>query len=123
MAELIPGPCARLFTTDQQLIDLSVNGLRIMMAAFMLVGSQMVITNFFQSIGKAKISMFLSLSRQMLFLFPMLLILPKFMGVDGVWWSMPISDTIAEIVAVVMMYTYMKKFKKQHNLSMANEKH
>ena len=67
--------------------------------------------------------MFLSLSRQMLFLFPMLLILPKFMGVDGVWWSMPISDTIAEIVAVVMMYTYMKKFKKQHNLSMANEKH
>ena len=54
---------------------------------------------------------------------PMLLILPKFMGVDGVWWSMPISDTIAEIVAVVMMYTYMKKFKKQHNLSMANEKH
>lgn len=120
VAEFIPGPCARLFTTDPTLIEYSVNGLRIMMAAFMLVGSQMVITNFFQSIGKAKVSMFLSLSRQMIFLLPMLLVLPTFMGVDGVWWAMPISDTIAEIVAVAMMALYMKKFKKQHKIIMAN---
>lgn len=116
VAEFIPGPCARLFTTDPELICLSVNGMRIMMAAFVLVGSQMVITNFFQSIGKAKISMFLSLSRQMIFLLPMLLLLPLFLGVDGIWWAMPISDTIAEIVAVVMMMTYMRKFKEQHKL-------
>ena len=90
--------------------------MRIMMAAFVLVGSQMVITNFFQSIGTAKISMFLSLSRQMIFLLPMLLLLPLFLGVDGIWWAMPISDTIAEIVAVVMMMTYMRKFKEQHKL-------
>lgn len=116
VAEFFPGPCARLFTTDPELIRLSVNGMRIMMAAFVLVGSQMVITNFFQSIGKAKISMFLSLSRQMIFLLPMLLLLPLFLGVDGIWWAMPISDTIAEIVAVVMMMTYMRKFKEQHKL-------
>lgn len=116
VAEFIPEPCARLFTTDSELIRLSVNGMRIMMAAFVLVGSQMVITNFFQSIGKAKISMFLSLSRQMIFLLPMLLLLPLFLGVDGIWWAMPISDTIAEIVAVVMMMTYMRKFKEQHKL-------
>lgn len=116
VAEFIPGPCAQLFTTDPELIRLSVNGMRIMMAAFVLVGSQMVITNFFQSIGKAKISMFLSLSRQMIFLLPMLLLLPLFLGVDGIWWAMPISDTIAEIVAVVMMMTYMRKFKEQHKL-------
>lgn len=116
VAEFIPGPCARLFTTDPELIRLSVNGMRIMMAAFVLVGSQMVITNFFQSIGKAKISMFLSLSRQMIFLLPMLLLLPLFLGVDGIWWAMPISDTIAEIVAVVMMMTYMRKFKERHKL-------
>ncbi len=116
VAEFIPGPCARLFTTDPELIRLSVNGMRIMMAAFVLVGSQMVITNFFQSIGTAKISMFLSLSRQMIFLLPMLLLLPLFLGVDGIWWAMPISDTIAEIVAVVMMMTYMRKFKEQHKL-------
>lgn len=116
VAEFIPWPCARLFTTDTELIRLSVNGMRIMMAAFVLVGSQMVITNFFQSIGMAKISMFLSLSRQMIFLLPMLLLLPLFLGVDGIWWAMPISDTIAEIVAVVMMMTYMRKFKEQHKL-------
>ncbi len=118
-AEFMPEPCARLFTSDRELIDLSVNGMRIMMAAFFLVGSQMVITNFFQSIGKAKVSMFLSLSRQMLFLFPMLLVLPPFLGVDGVWWAMPISDMIAEVVTVVMLIAYMKKFKKQHKM-MAN---
>lgn len=116
VAEFIPWPCARLFTTDPELIRLSVNGMRIMMAAFVLVGSQMVITNFFQSIGMAKISMFLSLSRQMIFLLPMLLLLPLFLGVDGIWWAMPISGTIAEIVAVVMMMTYMRKFKEQHKL-------
>lgn len=116
VAEFIPRACARLFTTDSELIRLSVNGMRIMMAAFVLVGSQMVITNFFQSIGKAKISMFLSLSRQMIFLLPMLLLLPLFLGVDGIWWAMPISDTIAEIVAVVMMMKYMRKFKEQHKL-------
>lgn len=120
VAEFIPEPCARLFTTDSQLIALSVNGLRIMMAAFFLVGSQMVITNFFQSIGKAKVSMFLSLSRQMIFLLPMLLVLPSFLGVDGVWWSMPISDVIAEIFAVAMMAAYMRKFKKQHKSMIAN---
>ena len=120
VCELMPEPCVRLFTTDRELIDLSINGMRIMMAAFFLVGSQMVITNFFQSIGKAKVSMFLSLSRQMLFLFPMLLILPPFLGVDGVWWAMPVSDTIAEVVTVAMMILYMKKFKKQHKTLMAN---
>ena len=120
VAEFLPEPCARLFTTDQQLIALSVNGLRIMMASFVLVGSQMVIANFFQSIGKAKVSMFLSLSRQMIFLLPMLIILPPFLGVDGIWWAMPISDLIAEIVAGVLMVTYMSKFKKQHKINLAN---
>lgn len=116
VAEFIPEECARLFTTDEQLIALSVNGLRIMMAAFVFVGSQMVIANFFQSIGKAKVSMFLSLSRQMIFLLPMLLLLPHFMGVDGIWWAMPISDLIAECVAVALMAAYMKKFKEQHKM-------
>ncbi len=116
VAEFIPEACARLFTKDKELIQLSVNGMRIMMAAFIFVGSQMIITNFFQSIGKAKVSMFLSLSRQMIFLLPLLLLLPLFMGVDGVWWAMPISDVISEIVAVAMMAVYMKKFNKQHKI-------
>ena len=114
VGEFAPYPCARLFTTDPQLIDMSVNGIRINMIAFPLIGFQAVVTNFFQSIGKAKISIFLSLSRQMLFLLPLLVILPPFWGVDGVWWSLPLSDTIAFLVTLVMMVRYMKKFKLQH---------
>lgn len=75
----------------------------------------MVVTNFFQSIGKAKISIFLSLSRQMLFLLPLLIILPQFFKLDGVWMSLPTADTIASLMAAVMMTKYMRKFKKQHN--------
>lgn len=73
----------------------------------------MVVTNFFQCIGKVKVSIFLSLSRQLLFLLPLLYTLPLFFGVNGVWYSLPISDFIAANVANVMMLTYMRKFKKQ----------
>ena len=117
IAEFFPYECARLFTTDKTLIDMSIEGIRIHMLAFPIVGMQMVITNFFQCIGKAKISIFLSLSRQMLFLLPLLVILPPIMRLDGVWTAMPVSDTIAAIVALVMMARYMKKFKRQMNVS------
>lgn len=70
IAMTIPGPCARLFTTDPILIDLSAKGIRYIMVAFPVVGYQMVVSNFFQSIGKAKISIVLSLSRQLLILLP-----------------------------------------------------
>lgn len=65
----------------------------------------------FQSIGKAKISIFLSLSRQMLFLLPLLIILPRIFKLDGVWMSLPTADTIAFIMAIIMMMKYMRKFK------------
>lgn len=117
IAEFFPYQCARLFTTDNHLIDLAIEGIRIHMLAFPIVGCQMVITNFFQCIGKAKISIFLSLSRQMLFLLPLLVILPPIMKVDGVWTAMPISDTVAAIVAFAMMARYMKKFKKQMSVN------
>ena len=114
IAMLMPYPCARLFTSDSELIDISVRGLRITLMSFPIVGYQMVITNFFQSIGKAKISIFLSLSRQMLILLPLLAILPPLFKTDGVWISMPISDTISAIIAGVMMVVYMRKFSEQH---------
>lgn len=116
IAEFFPYQFAKLFTTDNTLIDMAVEGIRIHMLAFPIVGCQMVITNFFQCIGKAKISIFLSLSRQMLFLLPLLIILPPIWKVDGVWMSMPISDSIAAIVAVIMILRYMKKFKIQARL-------
>lgn len=115
VAHIWPYECARLFTTDAHLIQISMRAIKINMLAFPLVGYQMVVTSFFQSIGKAKISMFLSLSRQMLFLLPLLIVLPHFFQVDGVWMSLPLADTTASLVAATMMTVYMKKFKKQSN--------
>jgi Na+-driven multidrug efflux pump len=74
-----------------------------MMMMFPIVGFQMVITNFFQSTGKAKVSMFLSLSRQLLFLVPALAVFSEMWGLWGVWIAMPFSDALATVVAAVMM--------------------
>ena len=112
IAMFLPRQCARLFTTDKELIYHSVVSMRYNMALFLIIGAQMVITNFFQSIGKAKVSMFLSVSRQMLILVPMIAILPKFMGLNGIWLSLPLSDGIAAIMAYVMLWIYVKKFKQ-----------
>ena len=113
VAEFMPHLCVRLFTNDKVLTDLAVNGIRIMMAAMPIVGYQMIVTNFFQSIGKAKISIFLSLSRQLLFLVPLIGVMPVFFGVNGVWVAMPISDSFSAIFALVMMVRYMRVFKKR----------
>ena len=114
VAEFCPRLCVRLFTDDVQLTSLSINGLRILMAAMPIVGYQMVITNFFQSIGMAKISIVLSLSRQLLLLLPLLILLPPYFGIDGVWMSMPVSDTLSALLAFVVMSRYMKKFTMLH---------
>ena len=114
VAELCPRLCVSLFTDDAQLTSLSINGLRILMAAMPIVGYQMVITNFFQSIGMAKISIVLSLTRQLLLLLPLLILLPPYFGIDGVWMSMPVSDTLSALLAFVVMSRYMKKFTMLH---------
>ena len=111
VGELAPYACARMFTSDDELIRIAERGIRINMLLFPLIGSQAVITNFFQSIGKAKISIFLSLSRQMIFLLPMLIILPPIMGVDGVWAALPASDAVAFVVTWIIMIRYMRRFR------------
>ena len=112
VAMFVPELAVALFTSDQELIDLSVKGLRITTIFFPIVGFQMVTSNFFQSIGMASKAIFLSLTRQMLFLLPCLLILPNFWGAWGVWVSMPVSDLVASIVAAVMLFMQFKKFKR-----------
>lgn len=114
LAMFAPLQCVSLFTTDQHLIDTTVHGMRRMMVMLPIVGYQMVITNFFQCIGKVKISIFLSLSRQLLFLLPALALLPIWFGLDGVWLAQPVSDFIASVVTAWIMIVYMHKFKLQH---------
>ena len=113
LAIFAPYHCARMFTTDPELIKGSIKAIHTIMMMFPLIGSQMVITNFFQCIGKVKISIFLSLSRQLLFLLPLLAILPNFYGINGVWASMPTSDFIAVVVAVTIMLVFLRRFKKE----------
>ena len=111
LCEFMPEWIVRMFTTDADLIAKSVYGLRIVFAVFPLVGFQMVSTNFFLSIGMSKKAIFLSLTRQMLFLLPGLLILPPLLGTLGVWISMPISDTVAFLATAVLLQRQFKHFK------------
>lgn len=115
LGELFPHVIASIFTTDEELIDLSSFGLRIVVLFFPLVGFQMVTSNFFQSIGMPGKAIFLSLTRQMIFLVPCLLILPHFFGMHGVWISMPTADLAATIVSAFMLHTQLRKLKKQIN--------
>lgn len=109
--QLFPRSIVYLFTTDAELIRIAVEGLRIVLIFFPVVGFQMVTSSFFQSIGMAKKAIFLSLTRQLLFLIPSLLILPNFFGTDGVWMSMPVADAIATIVAALMLRWQLKHLK------------
>lgn len=109
MSQLFPGLIVGMFTDNHELTELSKFGLRVTCLMFPLVGCQIIITNFFQSIGKAKVSIFLSLSRQLLFLIPFLLILPRFWGIAGVWGSMPMADSISFIIAVATLIYFSKK--------------
>ena len=111
VGELLPDVAVRLFTTDEGLISRAAEGFRIVVLFFPIVGFQMVTSNFFQSIGMANKAIFLSLTRQLLFLLPCLIILPTFMGAAGIWWSMPISDLTASLVAGVLLYKQFQNFK------------
>jgi len=108
----LPQYCARIFTTDPELIRLSIEGIRIDLLLFPIIGFQMVTTNFFQCIGKVKISIFLSLSRQLIFLLPLLFLLPLRFGLRGVWMSLPGSDFIACVVTAAIMIAFRRKLKK-----------
>ena len=102
-----------IFTSDAELIELSAKGLRIVVMFFPIIGFQMVTANFFQSIGMASKAIFLSLTRQMVVLLPCLLILPRFFGAAGVWYSMPISDLLASLIAGTMLVWQVRKFRVQ----------
>ena len=108
---LFPYQIARIFTTAPTLIQMSARGIRLNMLVFFVVGSQAVITNFFQCIGKVKVSIFLSLSRQLILLLPMAYIFPLFMGLDGVWYSMAASDFGSFSMTIPLLIWYIRKLK------------
>lgn len=109
---------AAVFTNDQHMVDLCVPAMRIIMCVFPFVGGQMITNSFFQSIRKAKKSIFLSTTRQMLFLVPLLVFLPDIFksygqsGVDGIWWSFAISDALSTILAISLLVVQVRKLNR-----------
>ena len=98
-----------IFTTDKQMIEIGATALIIGLCTFPFVGSQMVVVSFFQTIRRPRTSMIISLTRQLLFLIPMLIILPHLIGVTGVWWSMALADVASVTISWIMLYTETKK--------------
>ena len=107
-----PKAAVGIFTRDPELTDLAAHALRITTLVFPIVGFQMIATNFFQSLGMVKKSVILSLSRQILFLLPLLYALPNWFGADGVWMSFPISDALATLLTIYMLGRLFKKFSQ-----------
>lgn len=112
LGEFCPTLLAKMFTTDAELIAASAMGMRLVTIVFPVAGFQMVVCNFFQSIGMAKKAVMISLLRQMVCLVPLLLILPPWLGVIGVWISMPISDLISAAISACIFFSFKKKIKK-----------
>ena len=111
LAMLFPRQIARIFTTDPTLLEMSARGIRLDMLVFPIIASQAVITNFFQCIGKVKISIFLSLSRQLFMLLPLAYLLPLWWQLDGVWYAMPVSDFGSFAMTWPLLFWYLRKFK------------
>jgi putative MATE family efflux protein len=113
LGEIIPRAVASAFTDDEELIGIAVEGMRIVFIFLPLIGLQMVASTFFQSIGKVGKAIFLSLTRQVLLLLPLLIVLPKIYGVKGVWYSMPAADLLSFIIAVwLLLAQYRDSVKK-----------
>jgi putative MATE family efflux protein len=110
--ELFPDTVSRMFTTDPTLIAIASHGFRVYFICFPVVGCQVIIQHFFQSIGKPKFSIFLSLTRQLLYLIPCLLILPPIFGVDGVWSAMALSEVLSVVTSVITLTIMIKKLNK-----------
>jgi Na+-driven multidrug efflux pump len=107
MSEIFPWHISRAFTDSDEIIAAAVFGLRAALLIFPFVGFQVITSNFFLSIGKAKISVFLALSRQVFFLTPSLIVVPLFFGLNGVWAALPVAD-ILSVTLTFIVYQYEK---------------
>lgn len=108
-----PRPIAAMFMQDEEQIQCAINCLHITLMLFWIVGFQIVSTNFFQALGMAGKAVFLSLTRQIIFMIPLLFILPPVMGLDGVWMAFPISDMAASVTAAILLWVQMRHITRE----------
>ena len=110
--ELFPGAAVSMFTNDAELKGLAVHGMRLMNFTFPIIGFQIISTNLFQCLGMVKKSVFLSLSRQLIFLLPALYLLPLTFGIEGVWLSYPASDVLAFTCTVILIIRLIRQLER-----------
>lgn len=108
--QIAPQLLVGAFNKDQELMNITVNGLRKYAFAMPIVGISIVGSNFIQSIGKAKMSMLLGLLRQVIVLIPMIMILPNFMGLNGIWLAQPTADIVSAIITGIVLFKEIKKY-------------
>lgn len=115
LIQFVPQVLVGMFNRDPQLMDITVNGLRKYSFALPIIGISIVGTNYIQSSGKAKVAMVLSLLRQVIILIPMILILPKFLGLNGVWFAQPTADIIASAITAIVLIKEIRSYKEDNN--------
>ena len=121
LVQLVPGPIVSMFNSDAELVSISVDGIRKYLSMMPLIGVSMIGSNYFQAIGKAKHAMVLSLLRQVILLVPMMLILPRILGLNGVWFAQPIADLISFVVTAVLLVKEVKSDKIETNDKVESE--
>ncbi|MEG0772433.1 MATE family efflux transporter [Clostridium sp.] len=113
VVELAAPNIIKIFNSNPDLVRIGTHGIRIYLSVLPVIGFQVISSNYFQAVGKAKISMFLSLCRQVIVLIPLVVILPPIFGLDGVWISGPASDAIASIITLYFVMKELKFLKEQ----------
>lgn len=113
VVELFPGPAVSMFSTDAEFTDMTVRAVRIVFMTAPLFGMQAIGARYFQAVGMGGLSLFLSLSRQLIFFTPGLLLLPEFFGLDGVWWTAPLADTTSTAMTMGLLIWSIRKTMKE----------
>ncbi|MDD3169192.1 MAG: MATE family efflux transporter, partial [Eubacteriales bacterium] len=114
ISELFSHQIIGLFNKDKELIEIGTRGIRIFMIMIPIVGIQIVITNYFQAVGKASKAILLSLTRQVIFLIPLVLILPRFFPLDGIWMAGPVADFSSSLLAVLLLTKEFRYLQTKH---------
>ena len=113
--QLKPEIIVGIFNKDSKLMDITINGTKLYLFMLPIIGISITGSNYMQSVGKAKSAMILGLLRQVILLIPMIIILPKFLGLDGIWYAQAISDLLSTIITITVLVKELKKYKDFKN--------
>ena len=119
--QVFPHLAVGMFNKDPELTDITISGMRIFLLSMPIIGIQMTASNYYQAVGKSTKAMIIGLTRQVIFLIPCFIILPKFFGLTGVWAAGPIADTLAVIVSLIAIIIEMISLKTPDKLNTEGE--